>query len=97
MAHADTGTGSHLARQLSGIGGSLLMLHDCLSKVQAFLDATLAGTIAPNPAILRDIAGICHLLPTANGPAFQTALNVVCSSFLSLSDLSHFSLILHSK
>jgi len=63
--------GSQLTAHLMGTHNAIKMLHTKIKVLVRFLEATLKGEIKPDHGLLRQIAGLCNLLPAIDTEAFK--------------------------
>jgi len=63
--------GSQLTAHLMGIHNAIKMLHTKINILKNFLAATASGQVKPDHGLLRQIAGLCNLLPAIDTDAFK--------------------------
>jgi len=63
--------GSQLTAHLMGTHNAIKMLHTKIKTLVKFLEATVKGDIKPDHGLLRQIAGLCNLLPAIDTAAFR--------------------------
>jgi len=63
--------GSQLTAHLMGTHNAIKMLHTKIKILKKFLEATAAGEVKPDHGLLRQIAGLCNLLPAIDTEAFK--------------------------
>jgi len=63
--------GSQLTAHLMGIHNAIKMLHTKINILKNFLTATASGQVKPDHGLLRQIAGLCNLLPAIDTDAFK--------------------------
>jgi len=63
--------GTQLTAHLMGIHNAIKMLHTKIKVLNQFLEATVKGDIKPDHGLLRQIAGLCNLLPAIDTAAFK--------------------------
>lgn len=69
VAHTQSGLEtSTVVPHLSGLHNAIKMLHSRIRIILTFLEATKKGQIPKDPALLRQIASLCNLLPAIESP-----------------------------
>jgi len=63
--------GSQLTAHLMGTHNAIKMLHTKIKILKKFLEATASGEVKPDHGLLRQIAGLCNLLPAIDTEAFK--------------------------
>jgi len=63
--------GSQLTAHLMGTHNAIKMLHTKIKILLKFLENTQSGELKPDHGLLRQIAGLCNLLPAIDTEAFK--------------------------
>jgi len=63
--------GSQLTAHLMGTHNAIKMLHTKIKILKRFLEATATGEVKVDHGLLRQIAGLCNLLPAIDTEAFK--------------------------
>jgi len=63
--------GSQLTAHLMGTHNAIKMLHTKIKILKKFLEATASGEVKPDHGLLRQIVGLCNLLPAIDTDAFK--------------------------
>jgi COP9 signalosome complex subunit 6 len=63
--------GSQLTAHLMGTHNAIKMLHTKIKILKRFLEATATGGVKADHGLLRQIAGLCNLLPAIDTDAFK--------------------------
>jgi len=63
--------GSQLTAHLMGTHNAIKMLHTKIKILKRFLEATAKGEVKADHGLLRQIAGLCNLLPAIDTEAFK--------------------------
>jgi len=63
--------GSAMTAHLMGVHNAIKMLHNKIRVLLIFLEATRSGQMKPDHGLLRQISGLCNLLPAIDTEAFK--------------------------